>query len=259
MSQEERLNKLIHYLEKEKNIGLTNLSHLTYEEKFHLFRGLCNVREPLLVEKSFLNIQDQFLEKYNAKDGYIKIEDLEAKEKDIFLWQGDITRLKVDAIVNAANSKLLGCMEANHNCIDNIIHTKAGVQLRLACHEIMQKQGRLEPVGKAKITSAYNLPAKYIIHTVGPYIDEKGVTPLKEQLLASSYKSCLQLAEKEGVKTIAFCCISTGVFNFPNERAAEIALETVKQFKERTDSEIKVIFNVFKDKDYSIYESLLKS
>lgn len=258
MDQEAKLDYLINYLLAEQKEERFEERPLSFEDKYELFRGLCNVREPNDISKEFLQVQDGFLKKYNRFSGTIKLEDIQELEKDIYLWQGDITRLEVDAIVNAANSELLGCREANHHCIDNIIHTKAGVQLRLACHALMRKQGRKEAVGKAKITKGYNLPARYIIHTVGPYIDSRGVTPLKASLLASSYESSLKLADHYKLDSIAFCCISTGVFNFPNEQAAKIAIETVENYKKSTKSNINVIFNVYKNEDYSIYEKALR-
>ena len=171
-------------------------------------------------------------------------------------WQGDITTLRCDAIVNAANSQLLGCFSPCHGCIDNIIHTMSGVQLRLACHEIMQKQGHEEPTGQAKITPGFNLPAKYVLHTVGPIINDE-VTLEAEALLASCYRSCLELAEQHNLKSIAFCCISTGVFSFPPDLAAEIAIRTVKEFLQKETGIQRVIFNVFKDSDLEIYQRLL--
>lgn len=257
MKQEERLGKLIHYLQDEIN-DFSPYDSLTFNEKFELFRGLCNVRQAIPVSDDFLNLQDAFLSELNKNREAASIDELTPLAKQIYLWKGDITTLKADTIVNAANSKFLGCMQANHNCIDNIIHTYAGVQLRLACHEIIEKQGKKEPVGKAKITRAYNLPSNYIIHTVGPYIDARGVTQVKEQLLASSYRSSLELADQHHLSSIAFCCISTGVFNFPNDRAAEIAIDTVSSYLKETGSQIKVIFNVFLDKDLHIYKQLLE-
>ena len=185
------------------------------------------------------------------------VEDLQPVSGDLYLWQGDITKLSCGAIVNAANSGLTGCYVPNHACIDNCIHTYAGVQLRLDCAEIMEKQGHEEPTGQAKLTRAYNLPCSFVLHTVGPIVTGEP-TKEDEQLLASCYRSCLSLAEENGVKSIAFCCISTGVFHFPNERAAEIAIDTVRQYKSETGSEMKVIFNVFKDLDKEIYERLLQ-
>lgn len=259
MNQEERLDALITYLKNERNDTETNFNEaVTMDEKMHLFRGLCNVRAPLPVSDAFLTIQNEFLNEWNHEQKSIGLTDLSPIQNQLYLWQGDITRLAVEGIVNAANSELLGCMVPNHSCIDNIIHTRAGVQLRLDCHEMMQAQGRKEAAGKAKITKAYNLPANFVIHTVGPFIDERGVSPLKEQLLASCYRNSLKLADANQLSSIAFCCISTGEFNFPNEHAAKIAVRTVKEYIAHTQSTIQVIFNVFKDEDLQIYESLLR-
>src|SRR5699024_6156908 len=257
MNQEERLDLLIDYLLHEESYdhSLPNDTR-TIDEKITLFRGLCNIRKPEPVSKRFINIQDDFLTAWNNEREIVDINSTIPFSPQLYLWQGDITRLKVDAIVNAANSELLGCTQANHQCIDNTIHTRAGVQLRLACHDIMEAQGRKEPIGKAKITSGYNLPASYVIHTVGPYIDARGVSPLKEKLLADSYKACLTLADEYKLETIAFCCISTGECNFPNEQAAQIAIKTVQDYLRSNDSHVQVIFNVFKDEDYHIYHPL---
>lgn len=252
MTKEERLNYLITYLQEEAG-------HQSQDsiEQVLTFRALCNMREPIPVPDEFLNVQNQFLTEWNNERTTISIADLKEVQPQLYIWQGDITRLAVDAIVNAANSELLGCKIPNHYCVDNIIHTRAGVQLRLDCHDLIVKQGRKEAAGKAKITKGYNLPAKYVIHTVGPFIDARGVSPLKEHLLASCYEESLKQADEYKLSTIAFCCISTGEFNFPNERAAEIAVETVKEYLQKTKSDIQVIFNVFKDEDLHIYESLL--
>lgn len=260
MDQEARLDYLNAYLLDENRDALPTLSlsqAKTIEEKASLFRGLCNVREPAPVSNEFLRVQDAFLTQWNNERQVTRWQDIKAVQPQIYLWQGDITTLAADAIVNAANSKLLGCMLANHNCIDNIIHTRAGVQLRLACADIIHHQGRQEPTGKAKMTKAYNLPAKYVFHTVGPFVDERGVSPLKERLLASSYTACLKLADEHQLESIAFCCISTGEFNFPQQRAADIAIQTVKEYIHNENSNLHVIFNVFTDKDLEIYESLL--
>ena len=223
-----------------------------------MLRSLMNVRMPHFISDEFLQVQDEYLQVENAKDGFVDIDELTPVKSDsrLYLWQGDITRLKVDAIVNAANSQMLGCFQPLHGCIDNIIHSKAGIQLRLKMNEIMVAQGHEEPTGQAKITPAYNLPCKYVEHTVGP-IATMGVTKELEDLLASCYRSCLELADENGVKSIAFCCISTGVFMFPNQRAAEIAVETVRDYLDRTGSDIKVLFNVFKDQDLEIYRGLV--
>ena len=174
------------------------------------------------------------------------------------MWQGDITTLAVDAIVNAANSQMLGCFVPCHGCIDNAIHSASGIQLRLECARIMAKQGFEEPTGRAKITEAYNLPCRYVLHTVGPIIYGK-VTVESRRLLAECYRSCLELAAAYELKSIAFCCISTGEFHFPNELAARIAIETVKEYRQTHHNPMEVVFNVFKDSDYEIYERLLES
>lgn len=224
----------------------------------NLLRALMNVRPPRPLSPEFMRIQDDYLQKENQAAGVTKIGDLPPCPLDsrIFLWQGDMTTLKVDAIVNAANSALLGCFRPLHNCIDNIIHSKAGLALREKCHCIMEAQGREEPTGQAKITPGYNLPCKYVIHTVGPIVEGR-LTKEHENLLASCYRSCLELADQYQLKSIAFCCISTGVFMFPNQRAAEIAVETVRQYYKETNSQIKTVFNVYKDLDWRIYKSIL--
>ena len=221
-----------------------------------LLRALMNVRPPKPVSSEFLTVQDAYLRQALAEDGITRVEDLTPVDGDLYLWQGDITRLACGAIVNAANSGMTGCYVPNHACIDNCIHTFAGVQLRLDCAELMARQGHEEPTGQAKITRAYNLPCGYVLHTVGPIVTGR-VTPEDERLLASCYRACLELAETHGVKSIAFCCLSTGVFHFPNDRAAQIAVRTVRQYKAETNSEMKVIFNVFKDLDRELYAQLL--
>ena len=225
-------------------------------EQKNLLRALFNVRLPLPIGDDFLRVQDEYLQEEIAQKGITSIDDLEPIKPDIYLWQGDITTLKCDAIVNAANSQMLGCFCPNHGCIDNAIHTFSGVQLRLKCAEIMQKQGKNEETGNAKITPAYNLPCKYILHTVGPIVTGK-LTGRDCGLLRSCYRSCLTLADEYKLNSVAFCCISTGEFHFPNETAAKIAIETVSEYKKLTNSKIKVIFNVFKNSDYEIYRELL--
>lgn len=260
MDQEARLDYLIDYLLNENPNTQTKKTQSkmdTQAEKFELFRGLCNIRQPEPVAEQFIEVQDAFLTQWNNEQPLTSLNDLEAVQPQLYLWQGDITSLAVDVIVNAANSDFIGCMQANHNCIDNSIHTRAGVGLRLACDAVIKAQGRKEAMGKAKITQAYNLPSDYVIHTVGPFIDQRGVSPLKEKLLASSYRSCLVLADEHQQGTIAFCCISTGEFNFPQEHAAEIAIQTVKDYLSDTQSTLNVIFNVFKEDDLHIYQTLL--
>ena len=225
--------------------------------KEDLLRTLMNVWEVEELPDEFYRLQDEYLQEKLAQTELTNLEQLTEVEKNICLWQGDITTLKVDAIVNAANKALLGCFIPHHRCIDNAIHSKAGVQLRQECFDIMQKQGEYEKTGQAKLTSGYNLPAKYVLHTVGPIIYDK-VEESDKELLASCYRNCLELAVKNGIKSIAFCCISTGEFRFPNELAAEIAVSTVRTFlKNHPESEIKVVFNVFKDSDFNIYRKIL--
>lgn len=225
-------------------------------EQKRLLRALMNIRRPMPIGDDFLAVQDEYLQAEIKEKGITDLSDLTPISGDIYLWQGDITTLRCGAIVNAANSEMLGCFCPCHGCIDNAIHTFSGIQLRLECSEIMQKQGCSEPVGRAKLTKAYNLPCKYILHTVGPFIGGE-VTRNDEEQLASCYRSCLGLAEENGIASVAFCCISTGEFHFPNRKAAEIAVETVRAYKKQANSRIKVIFNVFKDTDYAIYEKLL--
>lgn len=227
------------------------------QEQKGLLRGLMNIRMPGPSEEEFLDIQDAYLQEETCRKKVVKVSELTPVQEGIYLWQGDITALDCDAIVNAANSGMTGCYVPNHRCIDNCIHTYAGVQLRAECARIMRAQGHEEPTGKAKITGAYNLPCKYILHTVGPIITGP-LTKRDCDLLASCYGSCLALADEYGLKSIAFCCISTGEFHFPNDKAAEIAVNTVTSYREKTGSKMEVIFNVFKDLDKEIYQDLLR-
>ena len=222
-------------------------------EQKTLLRSLMNVRLPRPMGDNFLTVQDAYLREETARKGITDSADLTSVEPGIYLWQGDITTLKCGAIVNAANSGMTGCYAPCHGCIDNAIHTYAGVQLRLACAEMMKKQGHEEETGKAKITPAYNLPCEYVLHTVGPIIYGR-VTEKDRELLASCYRSSLELAQENGIKSVAFCCISTGEFHFPNDEAARIAVDTVRQYKRDTE----VIFNVFKNVDHKIYRAFLE-
>lgn len=224
-----------------------------------LLRALMNVHPAQLpLASDFLAVQDAFLSAEREEKGVVDAADLPVLpgHPGVALWQGDITRLKADAIVNAANRALLGCFHPCHGCIDNAIHSAAGLQLRTACYALMAAQGHDEPTGQAKITPGYNLPAKYVLHTVGPII-QGGVTGQDRGALASCYRSCLTLAAERGLKTVAFCCISTGEFHFPNAEAAAIAVETVEGFLQTPSSIQKVIFNVFQDKDLQVYRALL--
>ena len=256
MTQNERLTWLIKYLLNENTRYSGVEIPMDNAKKFNLYRSLVNVRMPENISDEYLSIENEYLSEEIRQKGITRLDDLTPIDDGVYLWQGDITTLETDVIVNAANNQLLGCFCPCHACIDNCIHTFSGVQLRLKCNEIMQKQGNKEPTGKAKITPAYNLPSNYVIHTVGPIISG---TLLKndKDLLASCYNECLKLADEYNLGSIAFCCISTGEFHFPNDKAAEIAINTVKEYKAKTGSRINVIFNVFKDKDYEIYRKLL--
>lgn len=258
MTQAERRIWLIKELIKE-NKQYDNMEiPLDAQEQRLLLRALMNVRMPGKISDEFLKVQDEYLNYISEEKGVVDLDCLTPVQDGIYLWQGDITRLRVDAIVNAANSGMTGCYAPNHRCIDNCIHTYAGIQLRLKCADVMEKQGYEEPTGTAKITPAYNLPCKHVIHTVGPIITGR----LREkdcELLASCYRSCLEIAAENELESIAFCCISTGEFHFPNERAAQIAVDTVREFMKKETSVEKVVFNVFKDIDKEIYEQLLRA
>lgn len=227
-----------------------------FQDKRNLLRALMNVRMPLEISEDFLKVQDEFLTAETLNKTLTSPDDIKEQRGKLMLWQGDITTLKVDAIVNAANSKLLGCFIPHHNCIDNVIHSSAGVQLREECDKIMKMQGHDEQIGKAKITAAYNLPSRHVIHTVGPAIAQ-GFKPSKKDCedLASCYRSCLDIASYNNLKSLAFCCISTGVFNFPQDLAAQIAIKTVEDYLKSNKTTLDhVIFNVFTDEDYLIYK-----
>ncbi len=252
-----RLEYLIDYLLKEDSRYSEMEIPETEQEKRDLFRALRNVREPKPVSEEFLRLQDEELQVQLQEKGVVEL----PQEPRFRIWQGDITRLKVAAIVNAANSQMLGCFHPLHKCIDNAIHSAAGVQLREECYRIMLQQGYEEPTGQAKITKAYNLPCRYVIHTVGPIIPNGIPTAFQQKQFASCYRTVMKLASDNRVESIAFCCISTGEFRFPNQLAAEIAVKTVKDFMvEVSDSSInQVVFNVFRDEDKRIYETTLKN
>lgn len=256
MTQTERRMYLITELLKEQR-KYENLKIPTSEtEQKKLLRSLFNIRMPKPISKAFLKIQDEYLKEETRVKGITDFGSLQPIRDNLYLWQGDITTLACDAIVNAANSELLGCFCPCHGCIDNAIHTFSGIELRLKCAEIMQNQGHREETGKVKVTPAYNLPCKYVFHTVGPIMAGR-VTEKDKERLESCYRSCLEAADKIGINSIAFCCISTGEFHFPNDKAAEIAVQTVGKYQLQTKSRIKVIFNVFKTIDYEIYRGLL--
>ena len=228
------------------------------QEQKDLLRALMNVRMPDPIDDEFLRVQDEYLWEETVKKGIVELSDLKpcSTDKRIYLWQGDMSRLHIEAVVDPCNDQLLGCFRPLHNCLDNILHSAAGIQLRLRCNQLMEAQGHSEPTGQAKITPAYNLPCDYVIHTVGPIVEGR-LTKHHEEQLASCYRSCLKIAEENDIKSIAFCCISTGVFMFPKQRAAEIAVSTVKDYLKEHGGIEKVVFNVFKDMDLEIYDKLL--
>ena len=257
MTQTKRREYMIRYLlDEELKYKDTEMPDDIQAQK-RLLRSLMNVRSPKSISEEFLRVQDDYLQEELSQKHITSVSDLLPLEPGIYVWQGDITTLACDAIVNAANSGMTGCYYPCHGCIDNAIHSYAGVQLRLECDAIIKAQGHEETTGTAKITEAYNLPCRYVLHTVGPIITGS-LKKQDEDLLASCYRSCLALAKEYGLKSIAFCCISTGEFRFPNQRAAEIAVETVREYRKQTGSEIEVIFNVFKDIDDEIYRELLE-
>ena len=246
MDRLERLKIIIKYLMDDEHVSYQIPSSL--EERQRMMRALMNVWEPNAIGNEFRKMQDAELQMQRADKGVVEV-----NNEGLILWQGDITRLKVDALVNAANAQALGCWVPLHNCIDNCIHSAAGIQLRKECADKMQ--GGLLATGDAFITKGYNLPARHVIHTVGPIIPDGVPTTEQEEQLARCYRSCLDLAEKNGLESIAFCCISTGVFHFPNELAAKIAIETVKSYPRHALKTI--VFNVFLNKDLDIYRQLL--
>lgn len=257
MTQSERRIYLLRELLKEQPRYQEIQIPADKQEQKHLLRSLFNIRMPDPVSDDFLKIQDEYLQEETGRKGITDIADLTPIQDNLYLWQGDITTIRCGAIVNAANSQMLGCFWPCHGCIDNAIHTYAGVQLRAACAALMKKQGQEEETGKAKITPAFNLPCDYVLHTVGPIVSSS-LQEKDKELLASCYRSCLELADSQGIRSIAFCCISTGEFHFPHDAAAEIAVATVKNYLRQKHSEMEVLFNVFKDEDYELYRKLLE-
>ena len=258
MTQQERLRYLVEGLVaeyKEKHNEHIDIP-MNEDEQFNLFRALCNIRPAGSMPAEWMKIQDEYLTELAREKGIVTINDMEKRAPQIYLWQGDITCLSVDAIVNAANNQLLGCFAPNHRCIDNTIHTFAGIELRMACSRMIEYMDMPEKTGVARKTYGFNLPAKHVIHTVGPIIYDS-LTDVEREQLASCYRSCLELANAYSLQSIAFCCISTGEFRFPNEDAAQIAIDTVRTYLKETNSKIQVVFNVFKDIDYDIYNKLL--
>lgn len=257
MNTNQQLDYLLNYLidERQENIEIPD----NIIQKKNMLRSLMNIRPAIPINEEFLEVQDEYLTNEILSKNLVEVDDINEFKGKLMLWQGDITDLKVDAIVNAANSKLLGCFIPLHNCIDNVIHSASGIQLRLECDKIMKAQNKDEEIGKAKITDAYNLASNYVIHTVGPAIPQNSKPDeLDCKRLESCYSSCLEIANQYNLKSIAFCCISTGVFNFPQKMAAEIAIKTVKEYLKSNETSLEhVIFNVFVDEDYFIYKNLL--
>lgn len=267
MTREERVESLVDFLMREGKGYKAIQEPVDYEGKRRLLRSLMNVRWPREAADDFLEMQDELLAEELKERGIVRIEEIPVvrdvcpckgiRNPDrISLWRGDITRIAADGIVNAANSQLLGCFVPCHGCIDNAIHSAAGIQLRNECARLMEVQGHEEPTGRAKITKGYNLPAKYVLHTVGPIVGIQ-VTERQKEELKSCYLSCLKLAEKKGLKSVAFCCISTGEFHFPNKLAAQIAVDTVDRYLLSSSIE-RVVFNVFKEEDENIYKKLFQ-
>lgn len=242
----------------------------TYDVKRRLLKKMLTLRPPDSLGNQFHLDMDQLLQAEAVDRGVVESSVLKNSSWPgtrstkgeicpVALWQGDIVRLKIDAIVNAANSQLLGCFRPFHNCIDNAIHNAAGPRVREDCATIMRMQGKLEPAGQAKITRGYNLPAKYIMHTVGPIIADAKVSREAARVLASCYRACLNLASRMAdIRSLAFCCLSTGVFGFPHIDAAGIAVASVHQWiMENPNALDLIVFNVFKDRDFRQYERLL--
>lgn len=270
MNQNERLD----YIVKELCIDSVQYKNMEVkqQERRKIMRSLMNIRMPKPIPKTLLDIQDEFLREEVREKGIVKLEDIGTVQKvlnsnikfgdKLSVWQGDITRLGVDAIVNAANSQMLGCFVPCHKCIDNAIHSAAGMELREVCNQYMTEKRKAnknyeEPTGRALITSGFNLPCKYVLHTVGPIVRYELTQALRKDLV-SCYESCLRVAVENGVRSIAFCCISTGEFHFPNDEAAKIAVDTTITFLENNPDKIdRIIFNVFKDDDLKLYEALL--
>ncbi len=261
ISEKEKLDKLLRALLRERSEYAYIDIPESIEDKRKLLRSLMNVRMPSPLPPEIMHIQDDELSEQRREKGVVSLDSIPASPiyPRLRLWQGDSTRLQVDAIVNAANSQMLGCFIPLHRCIDNAIHSAAGMQLREECASIMHAQGHEEPTGKAKITHGYNLPSKWVIHTVGPIVFGDYPTEEDRRLLSDCYRNCLRLADEKGLKSIAFCCISTGEFRFPQNLAAEIAVSTVREYLQENPAATleAIVFNVFKDSDYYLYKDLL--
>ena len=278
----EKVAFLIEHLLTEMPAYREEAARISREEEAQrdFLRALMNVRPPIPLQADFLRVQDALLTEEREVRGIVdgaalptvaeeRRTAMDTADESFVLWQGDITRLAVDAIVNAANSALLGCFVPLHRCIDNAIHSAAGLVLRAACNEIMREQGHPEPAGRAKITPGFNLPARYVLHTVGPIIAPAGsfvhepgvfagVTHEAQQCLASCYRACLDLATEHGLTSVAFCCISTGEFHYPPQEAAETAVATCRAWLQAHDAPMRIVFNVFKNEDLAIYRRIFQ-
>ena len=259
MNQTERRVWLINTLLNERPDGRDFAVPAEASEQRDLLRALMNVRSPEALATETLNVQDAYLQQRLAERGGATDASTLPYRNRIAVWCGDITLLKADAIVNAANSQMLGCFVPGHHCIDNAIHTYAGMQLRLMCASLMCKQGHEEPTAHVKVTPAFNLPSSHIFHTVGPIVPSHAPGPREELLLRRCYTSCLKEATRRKLDTLAFCCISTGVFGYPQQAAACVAIDAVRHHLDHNDSNLKVIFNVFLASDESIYRELLQT
>ena len=263
-TQEQRLDYLVEEFKTDSGEYKDLQTPADPEGKRRILRSLMNIRMPRELPDEVLTVQDEYLSGRAEEKGIVRLSDIPIIRDGLSIWQGDITRLEVDAIVNAANSQMLGCFVPMHTCIDNCIHTFAGVQLRAECNRQMEqlriRYGRdyEQPTAVPMLTDAYNLPAKKVIHIVGPIVQHR-LTPALEKDLADCYRNTLDMCIENGLKSVAFCCISTGVFHFPNRKAAEIAVCTVKEWiAAHPETMERVIFNVFKDEDRTYYEELVR-
>ncbi len=261
--QEQRLDILVEAFKADSGQYKDLQTPSDTEGKRRILRSLMNIRMPKVLDGTILAIQDEYLRERIRENGIVTLSDIPVLKGGISIWQGDITRLAVDAIVNAANSQMLGCFIPMHTCIDNCIHTFAGVQLRAECNRQMNQLrirfGRdyEQPTAIPMLTNAYNLPAKKIIHIVGPIVEDR-LTTASGKDLQDCYRNTLDLCAENDLRSVAFCCISTGLFHFPNKRAAEIAVETVREWLNEHEGMLeRVVFNVFKDEDRGYYEELL--
>ena len=261
-NQAERRRLLIEALLSERDEQPSQHIPADAKQQRALLRALMNIRPPRALDADLLSVQDTYLTTEIDRRGIVDAASIPSLEPSdpvrarMHLWRGDITRLAADAIMNAANSQMLGCFVPGHHCIDNAIHTYAGMQLRLACAELMDEQGHDEPTGRVKVTPGFNLPCRYVLHTVGPIVPNRSPLPRHASQLRSCYRSCLEAATNLGCETLAVCCLSTGIFGYPPHEAARIALEEVTQHLADTDSALHVIFDVFSEADERIYREL---